>query len=423
MRSSLLLPLLLLVLLAAATGPAAGQQSGSSAAVNTTAGPPVPPSEYLRLVGRAQEQLSDGLSHSEAAALTREFRQMGPVTLPDSPPVAARKETLLRLLGAAAGKPAVAKEAKNAITHLRALAAAVSPEGIRGGDRSAFLAPEAGAQAARILADKEFRRYDAPRYKKTWWDRVWESIGRGIEKFLRWLFGSSSFSPSRFDGLGDILLYTLYFIVGVAALVGLYFLGRMLYERYGGRTPRRRGESITGLDLADEIADPLSEAHSLAASGDLRGAVRFAYIAALRRLRDTGFLVLEKNRTNWEYQRSLRSRSREAYDTLLPATRLFDFVWYGRRSASPEEFESVIRIYEALPSAPAPSPRSGGGKDNNRNGASPSRSTDAASSAAGAANGAGKAAPAKPAAVEPETPRQQNPDRGDSSPRRKDNPW
>ena len=38
-------------------------------------------------------------------------------------------------------------------------------------------------------------------------------------------------------------------------------------------------------------------------------ALRLAYIASLRRLEAAGLLVLEKDKTNWEYQRGLRSRS------------------------------------------------------------------------------------------------------------------
>jgi len=52
----------------------------------------------------------------------------------------------------------------------------------------------------------------------------------------------------------------------------------------------------------------------------------------------------------------LRSRSRTLSATLLPGTRLFDRVWYGRREATAEEFESLIRLHDALPTSAAAVP-------------------------------------------------------------------
>ena len=112
-------------------------------------------------------------------------------------------------------------------------------------------------------------------------------------------------------------------------IVGLYYGFTYVKFGRGPKKTKKSGALGTGLDLDDlGIADPLAHARALAEQSDFREAVRYVYIASLRKLAGSGLVTLQENRTNWEYQRSLRSRSATVYDTLLPGTRLFDRIWY-----------------------------------------------------------------------------------------------
>jgi hypothetical protein len=233
---------------------------------------------------------------------------------------------------------------------------------------AAPLAEDPRKAAAAILERSEFQyKPESPSTGNGWLERAAAAVQRWIENalrsFARWLDklfnGRSAPRMKPLTGLEALAAFVKYLLIGVAvigAVVGLTFLARRLY-RDGGldglRRKKRGGGPIGPLDASEaELLDPLSSANSLAAQGDFRGAVRLAYIASLRRLSDAGLLTLERNRTNWEYQRALRSRSREGYDVLLPVTRLFDHVWYGRRPATRAEYESVVAAHDALPSSP-----------------------------------------------------------------------
>ena len=226
--------------------------------------------------------------------------------------------------------------------------------------------PQADAKA--ILARGEFRSDDAKAAKDTafdkWWARQWQAAAKAIIKFLTWLFSGlpkTSGNGPDLSALAVVAVAVRWLLIGVAAAValwGLFLLGRSLLRR---QKRKATGGAGGDLDLADEeMIDPLGSARTLAAQGDYRMATRLVYIASLKRLGEAGLLTLEKNRTNWEYQRSLRSRSAEAYSTLLPGTRLFDRTWYGRQQATRAEWESMVAVHDALPALPPPVAADGG---------------------------------------------------------------
>ncbi|MES2464001.1 MAG: DUF4129 domain-containing protein [Armatimonadota bacterium] len=221
------------------------------------------------------------------------------------------------------------------------------------------------AQAEQILLTSEFAELrrpvkNQPDVVPNWWTRFirWlKATGERFAKWLRDLLRDRS-TPDAPDAAGvkalvTFLQFLLYFVLGAAALVALYLLARA--GAAGGwlsalRRKRKRGsDSALDLDLSgDGIADPLGAARALAAKGAYRDAIRMAYIASLRRLQENGLLILEPNKTNWEYQRDLRRRSPSTADALLPATRLFDRVWYGRREGTAEEFSEAVQVHDNL---------------------------------------------------------------------------
>ncbi len=112
-----------------------------------------------------------------------------------------------------------------------------------------------------------------------WFAKGIDGFFRGIGKFFRWLANRFPQPKGKwnaknpFASLGNNVLLTLIFLATVAAIVGVYFFTRYLFDLYEIRTGRRKRASgaLGGdLDLSDEgITDPLNTARERAAQTDL----------------------------------------------------------------------------------------------------------------------------------------------------------
>jgi hypothetical protein len=289
------------------------------------------------------------MSRAEAVALRRRFQRVLAVALPDGRLVTVENSQEITTLDRAVAMQGAWKADGPTRRRIALLNAVISDAGTSRGSGDA---PE---QACAILATTEFKDAAAPVPPKTAWETFLERIQKTIRDFLDRLFRRQNApDPKPIPWLAQFVIYALYFLATVGALIGLYRLGRWAMERRAA-TSAERGQ--TGFALRDlSLADPLVSSRQLAERGDYRGALRLAYLASLQRLSRAGLLVLRENRTNWEYQRALRSRSTLAYDVLLPATRLFDEAWYGDRQATPDEYAVVIAAHDALPTGAAPGP-------------------------------------------------------------------
>ena len=218
---------------------------------------------------------------------------------------------------------------------------------------------DAKAAAASILSTPEFQNALKPKREDSWFDKAKKSLFNSIERLLSrifaWFRPKGSVDPALLGNLAQFVQYVLFFALAIGAIVGVYFLARLIVQRNPQWRSGKNKNGDNALDLSEtEMHDPLSAARGLADSGDYRGAVRLVYIASLRRLAGAGLLVMARDRTNWEYQRAVRSRSQSAYATLLPATRSFDRIWYGRMPATRDEYEAAVAVHEALPATPDP---------------------------------------------------------------------
>ena len=93
---------------------------------------------------------------------------------------------------------------------------------------------------------------------------------------------------------------------------------------------------------ADQTAsDLLDEAEGLARAGELRGAIRKAYVALLCELGDRGVVRLAQHKTNRDYLDAVRRAARpRLYTEMLPLTSDFELHWYGLRAASDADWQS-----------------------------------------------------------------------------------
>jgi hypothetical protein len=171
------------------------------------------------------------------------------------------------------------------------------------------------------------------------------ALERMIQEFVEWL---NSLFPKRTrvapGGSPRVSRWTLV-LVGGLCLAVLAYLARVIWLRRGtGRRPPVRGARVVlgeRLEADQTAADLLEDAERLARAGELRGAIRKAYVALLCELGDRGVLRLAQHKTNRDYLDAVRRAARPAlYTELLPLTNAFELYWYGLRSATDADWQS-----------------------------------------------------------------------------------
>jgi len=161
------------------------------------------------------------------------------------------------------------------------------------------------------------------------------ALARWFRRFINWLLSlfpkTKPFAPSNspfISGLAQILVVAV-------ALGGIVFLVWKLAPRYlSNRRSRKKQKREARIVLGERLepdqtaADLLAQAESLARSGDLRGAIRKAYIALLCELGDRKIVSLAQHKTNRDYLNSVRERV-HLYSSMRQLTNSFELHWYG----------------------------------------------------------------------------------------------
>jgi hypothetical protein len=111
------------------------------------------------------------------------------------------------------------------------------------------------------------------------------------------------------------------------------------FKRKSTRAPKARvilGETI---EADKSAADLFTEAETLARGGDMRGAIRKAYIALLCELGDRKRLQLAQHKTNRDYLRDAEPRP-ALYRDMQPLVYDFERHWYGFQPASEIDWQN-----------------------------------------------------------------------------------
>jgi hypothetical protein len=178
------------------------------------------------------------------------------------------------------------------------------------------------------------------------------AISRLMERFLKWfqnLFPKPKpFSPGSagvFSQVAQVLVVV--FALGVLAFVLKMFLPRLLRNRKPRKKAKEQARIVLGETLApDQSAlDLLSEAESLARRGELRAAIRKAYIALLVELGERKVLHLAEHKTNRDYLRAV-SDNQPLYGNVKQLTDSFERHWYGLAQASETDWRAFRSAYE-----------------------------------------------------------------------------
>lgn len=219
-----------------------------------------------------------------------------------------------------------------------------------------------------------FPRVDAPAVKHEgiidswlkaagrWLSKQWDSAMRKIAKFIRWLEGKFGKRRNPLDKeSSSFQIPPLEAVLYVAAALVVALLAWAGWRYW--RRPRLQtlvAEPVTPLpDLqADDVqADQLPEdswmqlARELASRGELRLALRAAYLAGLAHLGQQQFVSIARHKSNLDYQRELRRRARTraellaAFDENLIA---FERAWYGDHGVTMPIFEQFTHNLERI---------------------------------------------------------------------------
>jgi hypothetical protein len=81
-------------------------------------------------------------------------------------------------------------------------------------------------------------------------------------------------------------------------------------------------------------------------NGDIRGAIRKAYIALLVELGDRKLISLAQHKTNRDYLNSVRSLP-PLHSTMRGMTDIFERHWYGLEQATPDDWKDFRAGYLA----------------------------------------------------------------------------
>jgi len=202
------------------------------------------------------------------------------------------------------------------------------------------------ARLAEILRRPEYNKQPA---EGNAMERLVDKIARWLLSLLRSLFPKSKpFSPGglrAFSGIAQIV------VIGAALALTAYLIWKFAPGFLSSRRkkkPKREARIILGerLEPDQTSADLLEQAELLARSGDLRAAIRKAYIALLCELGDRKVISLAQHKTNRDYLSALRGRTR-LHSTMRGLTNSFEQHWYGFVPAAESDWSDFRNGYRA----------------------------------------------------------------------------
>ena len=176
---------------------------------------------------------------------------------------------------------------------------------------------------------------------------------RAIRDFVRWLLNllpkPRGISPGRLDW---IITLAEIIVIGIASGVLIYvasnFLNRFLRVRLPKMRKKKEARIVLGERLEPEAtsSDLLSQAEALVRRGDIRGAIRKAYIALLVELGDRKLISLAQHKTNRDYLNSVRG-VQPLYLSMRGLTDSFERHWYGLEEATQNDWHDFRAGYLA----------------------------------------------------------------------------
>lgn len=192
------------------------------------------------------------------------------------------------------------------------------------------------ARLAEILRRPE---YDKTVVQESALERLWNQFMRWLAKLFPKM---KPFQPGTARSLSRIAQVI---VIGLSVLLIAFLIWRFLPRYLRNRRSRKKTKTrepriVLGerLEPDQTAADLLEQAEALARAGDLRSAIRKAYIALLCELGDRKVISLAQHKTNRDYLMSVRSRS-ALYESMRKLTFSFERHWYGFVPPAPIDWD------------------------------------------------------------------------------------
>lgn len=207
---------------------------------------------------------------------------------------------------------------------LRALSAQLA-EAANAGTAARDKEAEKGRLQA-ILRRPEYNRQAAE-------DTAFERFKKQVREWINNLMPKSrplnQGTASTFSFVARIFVFAL--TVAVIIFVVWKYGARLLPRNRAKKKGLADARIVLGERLApgQTPAGLISEAEALARAGDLRGAIRKAYIAVLFELGERRILRLAAHKTNRDYLSAIRRERAALYDDMQPLTHNYERHWYG----------------------------------------------------------------------------------------------
>ena len=204
---------------------------------------------------------------------------------------------------------------------------------------------ETKARLAEILRRPEYNKGAA---EGSALERLWQKFVNWLAKLIRSLFPKTkALQPGSERALSRVALIIVVAVsLAIIAFVIWKFAPRFLSSR-GKKKQKREARIVLGerLEPDQTSADLLAQAEALARSGDLRAAIRKAYIALLCELGDRKIISLAQHKTNRDYLNSVRGRA-SLYSSMRGLTNIFELHWYGFVPAGENDWQQFRNGYQ-----------------------------------------------------------------------------
>ena len=200
----------------------------------------------------------------------------------------------------------------------------------------------AGKRLAEILSRPEYSRSIQ---NESALARLWNRLKKWLEQFLP---KQQRLAPGNVGWVSRVAqLLVVLLALGVLAYVIKTFAPRVFRRRPAKKKSKPEPRIVLGETLApDESAsDILATAEALARRGELRAAIRKAYIALLVELGDRKILSLAQYKTNRDYLRAMREVE-PLHTNVKHLTDSFERHWYGFASATDADWTNFRTRYK-----------------------------------------------------------------------------
>jgi Domain of unknown function (DUF4129) len=175
------------------------------------------------------------------------------------------------------------------------------------------------------------------------------ALTRLLTRFLRWLLSLFPRTKPIQPGSALALSRIAQVVVISLSLIAIGFLIWKFAPSYlrGRRKKKVKREAriVLGerLEPDQSAADLLAQAEALARSGDVRAAIRKAYIALLCELGDRKVISLAQHKTNRDYLNAVRERA-SLYSAMKRLTQSFEIHWYGLYPAAESDWKDFRQV-------------------------------------------------------------------------------